>query len=117
MYVLKKLLDAVQHIELDDFNQGTGKFNWKYDMHSSEPDDTSFVFNPQNHRNSDLIIHEFLKSNVKGQTNYNLDQFQIRASYGYGSNSGHFSMIYHVDILRWNNPHIHELDPSSKVFN
>ena len=58
-------------IKLDDYNQEPWKFNWKYDMHSSEPDDTSFVINPENHRNSDLIIHEFLKSNVKGQIIYN----------------------------------------------
>ena len=26
-------------------------------------------------------------------------------------------MKYHVNILGWNNPHVQELDPSSKVFN
>ena len=71
----------------------------------------------KNHRNSDLIIHEFLKSNVKGQINHNRDQFLIRASYGYASSPGYFSIRYHVNILGWHNPHIHELDPSSKVFN
>ena len=25
-------------------------------------------------------------------------------------------MKYHVNILGWNNPHVHVLDPSSKVF-
>ena len=34
MYILKRLHNTVQHIELDGFNQEPVKFNWKYDMHS-----------------------------------------------------------------------------------
>ena len=92
MYVLKRLHNTVQHIELDDFDQDPEKFSWKYNMHSSLPDNTKFIFNPENHRNSDIIIHEFLKKNVKGKIIYNLDQFLIRASYGYASDQGYFGM-------------------------
>ena len=86
-------------------------------MHSSVSDNATFLFDPENYRNSDILIHEFLKTNVKGKIIYNLDKFLIRASYGYASDQGYFSMRYHVNILGYNNPHVHELDPSSKVFN
>ena len=118
MYVLKRLHNTVQHTEMHDFSQDPENFSWKYNnKSSSSPDNTNFIFKPENHQNSDMLIHEFLKTNVKGKIIYNLDQFLIRASYGYASDQGYFEMKYHVNILGWNNPHVHELDPSSKVFN
>ena len=62
MYVLKRLHNTVQHIEMHDFSQDPENFSWKYNNKSSSlPDNTDFIFKPENHRNSDMLIHEFLK--------------------------------------------------------
>ena len=81
MYVLKRLHNTVQHIEMHDSSQDPENFSWKNNNKSpSLPDNTDFIFKPENHRNSDMLIHEFLKTNVKGKIIYNLDQFLIRVS-------------------------------------
>ena len=84
--------------------------------HRNEYDNEDFMFDPNGSYRSDILIHDFLVNNVKGNINYNADQFLIRASYGYANIAGNFAVNYIVNILGWNKNNMKESEPFSEVF-
>ena len=63
-----------------------------------------------------MLFRSFTISYVKGKIKYNVDQFLIRASYGYANTAGNFALKYIVNILGWNKTSIKEIEPFSEVF-
>ena len=84
--------------------------------HRNEYDNEDFMVDPNGSYRSDILIHDFLVNNVKGNINYNADQFLTRASYGYANIAGNFAVNYIINILGWNQNNIKELEPFSEVF-
>ena len=73
MYVLKRCIP-----DTEDFSNNPENFEWKYNYYFSTFEDKEFQFEDHQQKQTDIFIHEFLLDNVKGQINYNVDQFLIR---------------------------------------
>ena len=109
-------VNQVDLINNDDFERDLEFSGWKYTNYSHKDDDEEFEFEDIQRHQSDLIIHEFLKNNVDGKINYDVDRFLIRTSYGYASSPGVFSIKYQLNILGWNKLKMNEPEPFSEVF-
>ena len=116
MYVLKQRQGFIKRIDMDDFDNDPDVFEWQYVNNSNNNDNEVFMFDPAKNHRLDILVHDFLINNVKGKINYNVDQFLIRASYGYASTAGNFAVKYIVNILGWNKTPIKEIEPFSEVF-
>ena len=70
MYVLKRCIP-----DTEDFSNNPENFEWKYNYYFSTFEDKEFQFEDHQQKQTDIFIHKFLLNNVKGQINYNVDQF------------------------------------------